>query len=252
MVNTCILLESLCLLDPSITCQKHGMPLLLMFALWNIRYASPSFQLHLLSASVSDADVVCANGPAHQIMIALGWCDAHMPVLDGLQTRFFEASLGNVAANCFAPMVVSLQFVKECCASRTESLSQEDALQGNHSDEWMGRVPSFPIPELCFSRETSMLEHITHHTAAALEAVKHEHVISGFVLDWFNRGALHRNSDLKLWLVQYFVDSQMCILSNNSAIRSALLNSTTTQIHLCFLTALTRCHFGCCPLLPLP
>jgi hypothetical protein len=163
-------------------------------------FCSSFAQLHILSASVSDVDVVCVDGPAHQIMAALGWC-AHMPVLDGLQTRFFEASLGNIAADCFAPMVVSLQFVRECCLSRTESLSQEDVLQGSHIDGREGRVPSFPIHELCFSRENSMLEHMTLNTAIALEAVKHEQVISGFVFDWFNRGALHRNFDHKLWLV---------------------------------------------------
>lgn len=149
------------------------------------------------------------DGPAHQIMVALGWCDAHMPVLDGLQTRFFEASIGNVAENCFAPMVVSLQFVRECCTSRSESLSQEDVLQGSHSEGWQGRVPSFPIHELCFSRETSMLEHITFITSVALEAVKHEQVISVFVSDWFSRGAPHRNLDHNLWLVWQFVVSRV-------------------------------------------
>jgi hypothetical protein len=169
-------------------------------------------QLHLLSASVNDVDVVCADGPAHQIMIALGWCGAQMPVLDGLQTRFFEASRGTVAADCHAPLLVSLQFVAECSALRTESLSQEDAFQGSYSGGWQDRVPSFPIHELCFSREPSMLEHITSNTTLALEAVGYEHVIASFVLDWFNRGALHRILDHKLWLVRRLRNTCMCIL----------------------------------------
>ena len=135
-----------------------------------------------------------------------------MPVLDGLQTRFFEASRGTVAADCLAPLLVSLQFVAECSALRTESLSQEDAFQGSYSGGWQDRVPSFPIHELCFSREPSMLEHITSNTTLALEAVGYEHVIASFVLDWFNRGALHRILDHKLWLVRRLRNTCMCIL----------------------------------------
>jgi hypothetical protein len=186
-------------------------------------------QLHLLSASVNDVDVVCVDGPAHQIMIALGWCDAQMPVLEGLQTRFFEASRGNIAAGCFAPLAVSLKFVAECAALRTEYLSQEESLQGGCSGGWRGRVPSFPVHELCFSQESGMLEHIASNTTVALEAVGHQHVIASFVLDWFNRGALRRISDHKLWLVCCRRDVCAPFLCDNFD-RLAPSSSTMTQI----------------------
>lgn len=167
-----------------------------------VQFRSPALQLHLLSASVNDTDVVSVYGPAHQIMIALGWCDSQLPVVEGLQTRFFEASQGLVASGCVAPLVVSLQFARTCGTARAESLSQENADQGSCSDVWQSRAPSFPIQELCLSRETSMLEHVTANTVSALEAVGHEPVLSGFVLDWFNRGAQRRTLDYSMWLVR--------------------------------------------------
>jgi hypothetical protein len=166
-------------------------------------------------------------------MIALGWCHAQMPVLDGLQTRFFEASQGQVASGSFAPMAVSLQFVSSCGAARAESLSQEDANQGSCSDGYQHRSPSFPIQELCLSREPSMLEHMTSNTVSALEAVGHEQAISGFVLDWFNRGAQRRNVDCNLWLVcRHFIRARLLACLADNVHRLALLSSTTTQIPL--------------------
>jgi hypothetical protein len=167
-------------------------------------------------------------------MIALGWCHAQMPVLDGLQTRFFEASQGQVASGCFAPMAVSLQFVSSCGTARAESLSQEAANQGSCSDVYQYRAPSFPIQELCLSREPSMLEHMTSNTVSALEAAGHEQTISGFVVDWFNRGAQRRNADYNLWLVWcHFIRAHLLASLTDNTHRLALLSSTTTQIPLC-------------------
>jgi hypothetical protein len=162
-------------------------------------------QLHLLSASVNDIDVVCAEGPAQQIIVALGpsWCGTEMPVLDGLQTRFFKADKGSIAAGCFAPIVVSLQFVRDCGSARTESLSQGDAVDGGCSMLAQDCRHSFPIHELCLSREPSLLEHVTSNTVAALEATGHEQVISGFVSDWFGRSSRDRLQNNDLWLVGY-------------------------------------------------
>ncbi len=168
-------------------------------------------QLYLLSASVNDNDMVCVNGPAHQVMIALGWLiDAQIPILDGLQTRFFAASQGDVAVGCFAPMVVSLQFVKNCGTARMDSMSQEEVNQSGHSGDWQDRLHSFPIEELCFSREPSMLEHMTSNTVAVLEASGHEKVISDFVGDWHSRNAQHRILDHNLWLVRCSIAMHIC------------------------------------------
>jgi len=159
-------------------------------------------QLHLLSASVNDVDVVCADGPAHQIIVALGWCGSGtpMPVLDGLQTRFFKAERGGVAAGLFAPIVVSLQFVRECSCARTQSLSQEEAMEGC-SDWAQDAMRSFPIHELCLSREPSLLQHVASNTVAALEAAGHEQVVADFVGDWFGRSARDELQEKNVWLV---------------------------------------------------
>jgi len=189
-------------------------------------------QLHILSASVHDNDVVCTDGPAHQIMTALGWLvDAQMPILDGLQTRFFAASQGEAAVGCFAPMVVSLQFVKDCGTARTDSISQEEANQCDHNGGWQERVHSFPIQELCFSREPSMLEHMTSNTVSALQAAGHENVISTFVCDWHSRNAQQRILDHNLWLVCCSIATHTSTYARSDYIRrSVQSSSTTTQI----------------------
>jgi hypothetical protein len=135
-----------------------------------------------------------------------------MPVADGLQTRFFEASLGDAAAGCCAPMVVSLQFVRDCAAARIQSLSQEDANPGDFIGAAPRLVQSFPVHELCLSRQPDMLQHITANTVSALEAAGQEQVVATFISDWFKRAAQDRFLDDSLWLVRLHVASACCAL----------------------------------------